>query len=142
MNTHKICLGHGILKRWVTDGCFYGEGAFRVNPAPNPKDSEDLFRSKFLRCSKPKARSTMLSLKICYPGASAVITFMAASPSHPTGYERRDQGRSPVPYGNRNDLFLQCIYRFYETCKAFSHKVGNYAMKYIGGFWILLFKFL
>jgi hypothetical protein len=27
----------------VTDGCFYGEGAFRVNPAPNPKDLEDLF---------------------------------------------------------------------------------------------------
>ena len=36
----------------VTDGCFYGEGAFRVNPAPNPKDLEDLFRYEVFKMLK------------------------------------------------------------------------------------------
>jgi len=39
---------HGL----VTDGCFYGEGAFRVNPTPNPKDLEDLFRYEVFKILK------------------------------------------------------------------------------------------
>ena len=51
----------------ITDGCFYGEGSFRVNPTPNPKDLVPPRRdsaTKFLRCSRPKAKLTMRSLKI------------------------------------------------------------------------------
>ena len=46
----------------VTDGCFYGEGAFRVNPTPNAKDLEDLFRYEVFKMLEVK--STTLSLKI------------------------------------------------------------------------------
>ena len=40
----------------VTDGCFYGEGAFRVNPAPNPKDLEDLFRYEVFKMLKAEGK--------------------------------------------------------------------------------------
>jgi hypothetical protein len=46
----------------ITDGCFYGEGAFRVNPEPNPKDSEDLFRYEVFKMLEAKSR--MSSSKI------------------------------------------------------------------------------
>ncbi len=42
----------------VTDGCFYGEGAFRVNPAPNPKDLEDLFRYEVFKMLKAEGKIT------------------------------------------------------------------------------------
>jgi hypothetical protein len=42
----------------VTDGCFYGEGAFRVNPAPNPKDFEDLFRYEVFKMLKAEGKIT------------------------------------------------------------------------------------
>jgi hypothetical protein len=40
----------------VTDGCFYGEGAFRVNPTPNPKDLEDLFRYEVFKMLKAEGK--------------------------------------------------------------------------------------
>ncbi len=40
----------------VTDGCFYGEGAFKVNPTPNPKDLEDLFRYEVFKMLKAEGK--------------------------------------------------------------------------------------
>ena len=40
----------------VTDGCFYGEGAFRVNPTPNAKDLEDLFRYEVFKMLKAEGK--------------------------------------------------------------------------------------
>ncbi len=42
----------------ITDGCFYGEGAFRVNPTPNPKDLEDLFRYEVFKMLKAEGKIT------------------------------------------------------------------------------------
>jgi hypothetical protein len=41
----------------VTDGCFYVEGAFRVNSAPNPKDLEDLFRYEVFKVRQRSCRT-------------------------------------------------------------------------------------
>ena len=40
----------------ITDGCFYGEGAFRVNPTTNPKDLEDLFRYEVFKMLKAEGK--------------------------------------------------------------------------------------
>ncbi|WP_297287868.1 transposase, partial [Moraxella sp.] len=40
----------------ITDGCFYGEGAFRVNPTPNPKDLEDMFRYEVFKMLKAEGK--------------------------------------------------------------------------------------
>jgi hypothetical protein len=40
----------------ATDGCFYGEGAFRVNTAPNPKDLEELFRYEVFKMLKAEGK--------------------------------------------------------------------------------------
>jgi hypothetical protein len=42
----------------VSDGCFYGEGAFRVSPPPNPKDLEDLFRYEVFKMLKAEGKIT------------------------------------------------------------------------------------
>ncbi len=55
----------------VTDGCFYGEGAFRVNPAPNPKDLEDLFRYEVFKMLKDegKINDTVIENMMNWPPA-------------------------------------------------------------------------
>ncbi len=55
----------------ITDGCFYGEGAFRVNPAPNPKDLEDLFRYEVFKMLKAegKINDTVIENMMQWPPA-------------------------------------------------------------------------
>jgi hypothetical protein len=43
---HEIC----------TDGCFYGNGSFKVCPTPNPKDLEDLFRYEVFKMLKAEGK--------------------------------------------------------------------------------------
>jgi len=47
---------HPHLHVLATDGCFYGEGSFRVNPTPNPKDLEDLFRYEVFKMLKAEGK--------------------------------------------------------------------------------------
>jgi len=47
---------HPHLHVLATDGCFYGEGSFRVNPAPNPKDLEELFRYEIFKMLKAEGK--------------------------------------------------------------------------------------
>jgi hypothetical protein len=42
----------------VSDGWFYGEGAFRVSLTPNPKDLEDLFRYEVFKMLKAEGKIT------------------------------------------------------------------------------------
>ena len=47
---------HPHLHVLATDGCFYGEGSFRVNPTPNPKDLEGMFRYEVFKMLKAEGK--------------------------------------------------------------------------------------
>jgi hypothetical protein len=47
---------HPHLHVLATDGCFYSEGSFRVNPTPNPKDLEGMFRYEVFKMLKAEGK--------------------------------------------------------------------------------------
>ena len=53
----------------ATDGCFYGNGSFKICPTSNPKDLEGLFRYEVFKMLKAEGKITEVIVQtraFCY----------------------------------------------------------------------------
>ena len=75
----------------VTDGCFYGNGIFRVAPSFKPKDLEVIFQHKVLKMPRSEGKITQDLINMLLSWRHSGFNVFCGPRIHPREEEAEDQ---------------------------------------------------